>query len=75
MSLIQEIDRHAETHPDMIAHIGQGNSQMTYAELRSASDSIAIYLMGKTSLSSFGRPILVYGHKQNDMLRCFLGSV
>lgn len=68
MDLIDKIDSYFK-EKDKIAEIHR-NSKMTYKELKEKSDALACYIIEK-----FGKdktPILVYGHKQHEMLISFL---
>lgn len=72
MSLIHIINSYALSQPNNTAHIYRENS-ITYKELKEKSDALASYIISK-----FGKdktPILVYGHKENEMLISFLACV
>lgn len=72
MDLIKTINDFGASKPNDIAHI-VGNSNITYGELINKSNSLAVYLIQK-----FGEdktPIIVYGHKQHEMIICFLACV
>lgn len=70
MNIIDEIDSKSSTCK--IAHIYR-DTVMTYSELHEKSDALASFLIDK-----FGKdntPIVVFGHKQNEMIICFLACV
>lgn len=72
MNLLSRIDSYAESCPDRIVHRYR-DSRITYKQLKEASDALASYI-----IEAFGddrTPIVVYGHKQHEMLICFLASV
>lgn len=72
MSLIDVIDGYGKTKENTIAHRYREN-EISYGELVRKSNAIAAYL-----IETFGEdktPIVVYGHKQNEMLICFLACV
>lgn len=71
MSLINRIDEYGKLKGDKPAHIS-GDSILTYGELKEKSDALACYLIDKYDNK---KPIVVYGHKQNEMLICFLACV
>lgn len=71
MSLINKIDSYAKTKYYKPAHVFEGNI-MTYGELKEKSDALACYLIDTYKNN---KPIIVYGHKQNEMLICFLACV
>lgn len=55
-----------------IAHVYREN-KMSYQQLNEKSDALAVYLIEK-----FGKaktPIVVYGHKENNMLVCFFACI
>lgn len=69
MNLLKVIDAYHDICPDHIAHSYRG-SCLTYRELKDRSDALASYL-----IETFGEdktPIVVFGHKQHEMLICFL---
>ncbi|WP_232294251.1 AMP-binding protein [Syntrophaceticus schinkii] len=55
-----------------IAHIYRENI-LTYEDLKKKSDALAFYLI--KILDHDQSPIIVYGHKENEMLICFLACV
>lgn len=68
MDFIDLIDSYSD-EDSKIAQIYR-DSMLTYKELKTKSDALACYLIEK-----FGQdksPILIYGHKQNEMLVSFL---
>ncbi|KTE92290.1 D-alanine--poly(phosphoribitol) ligase subunit DltA [Desulfitobacterium hafniense] len=72
MNLISRIDSYAESCPDRVAHHYR-ESRLTYRQLKEASDALACYLI--ETLKDDRTPIVVYGHKQHEMLICFLACV
>ncbi len=72
MDIIETIDGHALRHPDKLAHIWRENT-LTYAQLSQWSDRLANYITQK--FCGDRSPVIVYGHKQNEMLVSFLGCV
>ena len=71
MHLLDTIDRWAKICPERLAHISS-NSAVTYEELKQRSDALACFISGQ--LPRDRSPIMVYGHKQSDMLVCFLAA-
>jgi len=71
MNLIDLIDENGKCDKK-IAHQYR-NSYLTYSELVNKSDAIACYLIEKYGTDK--TPIVVYGHKQHEMLICFLACV
>lgn len=72
MSLIDIINSYGTKIGKKVAHIYR-DSNMTYEELIKKSDSLAAYI-----ISQFGKdktPIVVYGHKQHEMLISFMACV
>jgi D-alanine--poly(phosphoribitol) ligase subunit 1 len=72
MDLIDLIDRWGQQYPDHPAHISSG-SVLTYRELLHKSDRLAAYL-SQPSHSGRG-PVAILGHKQNEMLIGFIGTI
>jgi D-alanine--poly(phosphoribitol) ligase subunit 1 len=70
MGIIARIDAWADATPDAIAH-ECGHRRLSYRELRGRSDTLAGRLAGLPR----GVPVVVYGHKDPDMLVSFLGVV
>ncbi|WP_411679261.1 D-alanine--poly(phosphoribitol) ligase subunit DltA [Clostridium thailandense] len=72
MNLIEKISSYEICKCEQIAHIYK-DSSITYGELIEKSDAIASYI-----IDQFGddkTPIVVYGHKEHEMLICFLACV
>ncbi len=72
MSLIEKINSYEIDKREQIAHIYK-NSSITYGELIEKSDAMAAYI-----IDQFGddkTPIVVYGHKEHEMIICFLACV
>ncbi|NLI93390.1 MAG: D-alanine--poly(phosphoribitol) ligase subunit DltA [Peptococcaceae bacterium] len=72
MNLVEIIDHYASVCPDRIVHSYRGSS-LTYLQLKERSDALASYL-----IDTYGEdktPIVVFGHKQHEMLICFLACV
>jgi D-alanine--poly(phosphoribitol) ligase subunit 1 len=72
MNLIETIDGYGIVNPTKIAHVYEDNS-MTYKELYDKSNALALYIISKYGTEN--TPIAVYGHKQHEMLICFLACV
>ncbi|KPU42799.1 D-alanine--poly(phosphoribitol) ligase subunit 1 [Oxobacter pfennigii] len=72
MSLIDIINSHGKSRKNIAAHTYR-DSIITYGELKEMSDSLAGYLIEKYGYDD--TPIIVYGHKQKEMLVCFLACV
>ena len=72
MHLLEQIDLWAHLCPDRPAHIS-GTQTLTYAELRTHSDTVAAWL--DAELGESRAPIAVHGHKETEMLVAFLGAV
>ena len=74
--LIEKINAWAELCPERIAHRHREQT-LTYARLKTSSDSMAAWLYdeGKRGEIRRGTPIVVYGHKESEMLICFIGCV
>lgn len=70
--IIDIIDGYNETKPNSIAHINRQN-ELTYKDLVEKSNALAAYLIDKFSDNK--TPLIVYGHKQNEMLICFLACI
>jgi D-alanine--poly(phosphoribitol) ligase subunit 1 len=71
MNLIETIDRHRQ-YTDSVAHIYR-RSIMKYGELADKSDALASYLIAEYGCDK--TPVIVYGHKQHEMLICFLACI
>ncbi|WP_185744389.1 D-alanine--poly(phosphoribitol) ligase subunit DltA [Arachnia propionica] len=72
MDLIEALARHAEATPHRVVHAWRGQ-QLTFGDLARRSDDLALRLVAEEVEA--GRPIVVYGHKQPEMLVGFLGCV
>ncbi|WP_010293722.1 D-alanine--poly(phosphoribitol) ligase subunit DltA [Clostridium senegalense] len=72
MSLIKCIDDYGIHSSNKMAHISEDNS-ITYGDLKKYSDALANYLL--KNYGNENTPILVYGHKENEMLYSFIGIV
>lgn len=74
--LIEKINAWTESCPNRIAHHHRDQS-LTYAQLKIASDDLAVWLHqeGDRREIKRGTPIIVYGHKESEMLICFIGCV
>lgn len=69
LNLFSTIDEICTTHSEKICQIYK-NSKLTYGDLKKRSDALAKYI-----ISNYGRdttPIVVYGHKEHEMLISFL---
>lgn len=72
MDLIQIIDNYGGIYRDRAAHVYR-ESSLAYEALKEKSDALACYL-----IDTYGddkTPVVVYGHKQHEMLVCFLACV
>jgi len=69
MDIIEIIDSYAAAHPDRFAHILRENT-ITYKNLFIKSNRLANFLINQFDFDK--TPIIVYGHKQNEMLVSFL---
>lgn len=72
MDIIRIIDNYGKTKKDSIAHISR-DSTITYGELYKKSNALSAFLIDKYGVDK--TPIIVYGHKQNEMLCAFLACV
>ena len=73
--LLQEIERWAESAPNRLAHKHREQA-LTYSELKTYSDVLAYWLFQKLTFDSERRtPIIIYGHKESEMLVFFLACV
>ncbi|MEI6387689.1 MAG: D-alanine--poly(phosphoribitol) ligase subunit DltA [Spirochaetota bacterium] len=68
MSIVRRIDAIAEGVPGKIAHRYRSGS-LSYGELRDKSDALANFLQIRYPDN---RPIIVFGHKQCEMVLCFI---
>jgi len=81
--LIEIIDQWAFTCPARVAHHYRKHT-LTYAELKTDSDALALWIHetldavnesdGRANLGTKA-PIVIYGHKENEMLIAFLACV
>ncbi|MDR3539703.1 MAG: D-alanine--poly(phosphoribitol) ligase subunit DltA [Desulfosporosinus sp.] len=74
--LIEKINAWAKLCPERIAH-RQREKTLTYAQLKTSSDALAMWLDDQRERGEIrrGTPIVVYGHKEPEMLTCFIGCV
>lgn len=72
VNIIQLINLYGKENYSSTAHINR-DSVLTYGELISKSDSLSCYLIEKYGEDK--TPIIVFGHKQHEMLICFLACV
>jgi D-alanine--poly(phosphoribitol) ligase subunit 1 len=70
--LMDRIDRWAHTHPIRVA-FQSGQRRLTYAELARRSDALAGRLASR--LGGDRSPIIIYGHKEPEMLIGFLAAI
>lgn len=68
MNFLEKIDYYSNTNK--VTQI-YNDEKLTYSELKEKSDAIACFLIEK--LGNDKQPILVYGHKDNYIIPCFLG--
>jgi len=72
LSIIDIINDYGKNTPNKLAHIYK-ESQLTYQDLLNRSNALASYI-----IDEFGQektPIVVYGHKQHEMIISFLACV
>lgn len=72
MDIITTIDSYSVTKTNTAAHIWR-DKILTYGELYNRSNSLANYII--ETYKEDTTPIIVYGHKQNEMLVCFLACI
>lgn len=74
--LFEKIDEWAKLCPKRLAHRYRDQT-LTYAQLKMSSDDVAAWLHqeGEQRGIQRGTPIVVYGHKESEMLTCFIGCV
>ncbi|WP_375179291.1 D-alanine--poly(phosphoribitol) ligase subunit DltA [Enterococcus rotai] len=70
LNIIEAIDRWGMKEPNRPVYI-ETNRTYTYGELKQDSDAIAGYLQKNIGR---GRPVVVYGELEFEMLACFLGA-
>ncbi|WP_086444019.1 D-alanine--poly(phosphoribitol) ligase subunit DltA [Candidatus Enterococcus lemimoniae] len=70
LNIIEAIDRWGMKEPNRPVYI-ETNRTYTYGELKQDSDAIARYLQKNIGR---GRPVVVYGELEFEMLACFLGA-
>jgi D-alanine--poly(phosphoribitol) ligase subunit 1 len=71
MDLLKRIDHWSQADPDRVAFIS-GGRQLAYRELKRRSDALAAHLA--RTLEGDRSPIIIYGHKEPEMLIGFLGA-
>ena len=72
MNIIENINGFARSIPEKAAHVYK-NSILTYGDLYSQSNALASYLL--EYMKNDKSPVVVFGHKENLMLVCFLSCV
>jgi D-alanine--poly(phosphoribitol) ligase subunit 1 len=74
--LIEKINSWSDICPQRIAH-RQRDQTLTYAQLKTSSDDLASWLHQQGEYRGIQRctPVIVYGHKESEMLICFIGCV
>ena len=74
--LIEKINAWSDICPLRVAH-RQRNQTLTYAQLKTSSDDLARWLHkeGEHRKIQRGTPVIIYGHKESEMLTCFIGCV
>lgn len=70
--LIETIDQWAVACPERIAHQYREYA-LTYSKLKTYSDALAVWINERNSMRK--SPIVIYGHKENEMLISFLACV
>ncbi len=75
MLLLDRLERYALDKTDVLAYVNQANANdcVTYGELKTKSDRLACHIAGMKM--ERGLPIVVYGHKQSEMIVVFLACV
>lgn len=68
--LIERIDQWTLDCPDRVAHQYRDNA-LTYSELERNSDGLAVWIHNELEGMTTS-PVLVFGHKENEMLVAFL---
>lgn len=72
MNLVDIIDSYGKINGEKLCHIYR-EQRTTYRELSEMSDALASYIV-----EEYGKdktPVVVYGHKQSEMIICFLACV
>lgn len=72
MSLIHTIDKYGKSKQYQVAHIYR-EKKITYEELRKKSDALAAFII--ENYENDKCPIMVFGHKESEMLVSFMGCV
>lgn len=74
--LIEKIQEWAVICPERVAHY-HNSSALSYATLEKASSSVALWLQELNNSRGIERqtPVVVYGHKENEMLVLFLACI
>jgi D-alanine--poly(phosphoribitol) ligase subunit 1 len=72
MDLINTVDQWAELTPDRQACIHRDEA-INYRQLRDKTDALAVWI--STMIPNDNSPVVVYGHKQPNMLTCFFACV
>jgi len=72
MNLLEKIDSFAKIFPDKKAYINQEDI-LTYRQLKIKSDLFANWLNNNYPYNK--TPVILYGHKQKEMIICALGCV
>ena len=74
MKLLDRLERYASEKAEVCAFVNAAkNDCITYGELKTRSDRLAGYILSLDL--ERGEPVVVYGHKQSDMLTAFFGCV
>lgn len=75
MRLLDRLEQYASDRENEFAYINSvnENDRITYGELKKKSDRLACHI--STLNIARGLPIVVYGHKQNEMIIAFLACV
>lgn len=68
------IDQWAVECPERIAHNYRGH-YLTYEQLKKYSDALAVWILDNLEEGERRSPIIVYGHKENEMLISFLACI
>lgn len=73
--LIQQIDQWAGLAPERLAHKYR-EQVLTYSDLKTYSDALAYWLFQQATHDSETRsPVVIYGHKESEMLVFFLACI